>query len=112
LNQTKLLEACRANGIAFVSRTPLGHGRLLDDPTLVTVARRVGKTPAQILLRWNIQQPGIVAIPKSAQPARLAENLQVFDFELSAEDMNDLFGMASADGRMVYPVTTPAPEWD
>jgi diketogulonate reductase-like aldo/keto reductase len=112
LNQTKVLEACRANGIAFVSHTPLGQGRLLDDPTLVTVARRVGKTPAQVLLRWNIQQPGIVAVPKSAQPAHLAENLQVFDFELSDEDMNDLFRMASADGRMVYPVNTPAPEWD
>jgi diketogulonate reductase-like aldo/keto reductase len=112
LNQTKVLEACRANGIAFVSHTPLGHGRLLDDPTLVTIARRVGKTPAQVLLRWNIQQPGIVAIPKSAQPARLAENLQVVDFELSDEDMSVLFGMASADGRMVYPVNTPVPEWD
>jgi diketogulonate reductase-like aldo/keto reductase len=112
LNQTKLLEACRANGIVFVSHTPLGHGRLLDDPTLVTVARRVGKTPAQVLLRWNIQQPGVVAIPKSAQPARLAENLQVFDFELSDEDMNYLFRMATAEGRMVYPVNTPVPDWD
>jgi diketogulonate reductase-like aldo/keto reductase len=112
LNQKKLLQACRANGIAFVSHTPLGQGRLTDDPMLVTMARRVGKTPAQILLRWNIQQPGIATIPKSAQPARLAENLQVFDFELSEEDMDDLFGMASADGRMVYPVSTPVPEWD
>jgi diketogulonate reductase-like aldo/keto reductase len=112
LSQTKVLEACRANGIVFVSHTPLGHGRLLDDPTLVTVAHRLGKTPAQILLRWNIQQPGIVAIPKSAQPARLAENLQVFDFELSDVDMSDLFGMASDDGRMVYPINTPVPEWD
>jgi diketogulonate reductase-like aldo/keto reductase len=108
VNQTKLLEACRANGIAFVSHTPLGHGRLLDDPTLVTIARRVGKTPAQVLLRWNIQQPGIVTIPKSAQPARLAENLQVFNFELSDEDMNDLFRMACTDG----PVNTPVPKCD
>jgi diketogulonate reductase-like aldo/keto reductase len=99
LNQTQVLEACRANGIAFVSHTPLGHGRLLDDPMLVTIARRAEKTPAQILVRWNIQQPGIVAIPKSAQPARLAENLQVFDLELSDEDMNDLFAMASADSH-------------
>jgi diketogulonate reductase-like aldo/keto reductase len=110
LNQTKLLQACRASGIAFVSHTPLGQGRLPNDPTLVTIARRVGKTPAQILLRWNIQQLGVVTIPKSAHPARLVENLQVFDFELSDDDMNDLFGMASADGRMVQPAT--APEWD
>jgi 2,5-diketo-D-gluconate reductase B len=78
----------------------------------VTMARRVGKTAAQVLLRWNIQQPGIVAVANLTQLERLAENLQVFDFELSDEDMNDLFGMASADGRMVYPVNTPAPEWD
>jgi diketogulonate reductase-like aldo/keto reductase len=110
LDQTKLLGACRAKGIVFVSHTPLGQGRLADDPTIVGMARRVGKTPAQILLRWNIQQPGIVTVPKSAQPTRLAENLQVFDFELSDKDMNDLFAMASADGRMVQPAT--APEWD
>jgi diketogulonate reductase-like aldo/keto reductase len=112
LNQTKLLEACRAHGIAFVSHTPLGQGQLPNDPVLVMMARRVGKTPAQILLRWNIQQPGILTIPKSAQAARLAENLEVFDFELSDEDMNNLFAMASVDGRMVYPVNTPVPEWD
>jgi len=111
LDQTKLLEACRASGIAFVSHTPLGQGRLVDDPTIGSTARRLGKTPAQILLRWNIQQPGIVAVPKSAQQARLVENLQVFDFKLSDEDMNDLFAMASADGRMVQPATA-ALEWD
>lgn len=111
LNQTKVLEACRANGIAFVSHLPLGQGRLLDDPTVATIARRAGKTPAQILLRWNVQQPEIAAIPRSSQPKRLAENLQVFDFELSDEDMNDLFEMASAQWRMVVPVNTQI-EWD
>jgi len=112
LNQGKVLEVCRANGIGFISHTPLGQGRLIDDPMVVTIARRARKTPAQVLLRWNIQQPGVVAIAKSAQQARLAENLQVFDFELSDEDMKDLFEMAAADERMVYPVNVPVPEWD
>lgn len=70
--------------------SPLGKGsRLLEDPLLSTLAAKYGKTPAQVVLRWDIQS-GIVTIPKSANPERMKENLNIFDFELDAREMSAL----------------------
>lgn len=66
--------------------SPLGRGRVLSDPTLERIAADVGRTPAQVVLRWHVQR-GDVVFPKSATPARIAENARLFDFELSASDM-------------------------
>lgn len=75
------------NGIVTVSYTPLGSERApLSAPVIVGIADRHGKTPAQVILRWHVQS-GFVPIPKSANEARLRENLAVYDFELSREDM-------------------------
>jgi len=74
------------HGIVTESWSPLGAGSdLLDDPVLTDVAARHGRTPAQVVLRWHLQL-GLVVIPKSARPERLAENLAVLDFELSADE--------------------------
>lgn len=74
-------------GIATEAWSPLGQGRgLLDVPALVAVARKHGRTPAQAVLRWHLQL-GNVVIPKSVTPSRIQENIDVFDFELDAEDM-------------------------
>jgi 2,5-diketo-D-gluconate reductase A len=79
-----------AHGIVTESWSPIGAGGdLLADPTIGDIARRYAKTPAQIVLRWHVQL-GLVPIPKSSKPERLAENIDVFDFELSAEDMNEI----------------------
>lgn len=76
-----------AHGIATVSWSPIGQGNdLLQDATLARIAAAHGKTPAQIVLRWHVQQ-GLVAIPKSSNPQRLRENLAVFDFSLTAAEM-------------------------
>lgn len=77
----------RAHDIVTVSWSPLGQGKgLLDDQTLATIAANYGKTPAQIVLRWNVEL-GLVAIPRSSNPARLAQNLDIFDFTLTANEI-------------------------
>ena len=76
------------HGIVTESWSPIGAGGdLLADATLGDVARAHGKTPAQVVLRWHVQL-GLIPIPKSSKPQRLAENIDVFGFELSAEDMD------------------------
>ncbi len=82
-----------AHGIVTESWSPLGGGSgvrsLLAEPAIVQVAERLGRTPAQVVLRWHVQQ-GLVVIPKSSDPTRLAQNLDVFTFELSTDDMASL----------------------
>ncbi len=92
-----LLDACRVNGIALEAYSPLGTGRHLSSDTVARVARRNGRTPAQVLLRWSIQQ-GVPVIPKSVHRERIAENAQIFDFALSGEDVAELDGLDRTGG--------------
>lgn len=80
------LDYCRERGIQLQSYSPLTRGGKFDDPRLKDLCRRYGKTPAQMILRWNLDH-GISAIPKSSNPARIDENFAVFDFSLSEEDL-------------------------
>ena len=83
-----------AAGVLTESWSPIGKGGdLLGEPVLTDLAGRYGKTPAQVVLRWHVQQ-GLVAIPKTANPARMEENLNVFDFELSPEDLTAIDALA------------------
>ena len=84
-----LLEGCGQSGIALEAYSPLGTGRHLASETVVRVAGRHGRTPAQVLLRWCIER-GIPVIPKSTHRERIAENAEVFDFRLSEQDMAEL----------------------
>jgi diketogulonate reductase-like aldo/keto reductase len=87
LPQAELRAFHAAHGIATEAWSPLGSGRgLLEDPALAALATKHGKTPAQVVLRWHIQI-GNVVIPKSVTPSRIAENFQVFDFALDADDL-------------------------
>ncbi len=76
----------REHGIATEAWSPLAQGQVLDDPTIVRVAKRLSRTPAQVTLRWHIQR-GDIVFPKSTTPERIAENFALFDFELASEDM-------------------------
>jgi diketogulonate reductase-like aldo/keto reductase len=80
---------CEKHGIVVEAYSPLTRGERLDDPRVAEVARRIGKTNAQVLLRWGIQH-GMVVLPKSVKEKRIAENAALFDFELDAEAMNKL----------------------
>ena len=76
----------RQHGIATEAWSPIAQGQVLDDPTIVGIAGRLHRTPAQVTLRWHIQRSDIV-FPKSSNPARIAENFALFDFELAPDDM-------------------------
>lgn len=86
LPQTALREVHARLGIATEAWGPLGQGSLLTHPTITAVARGAGRTPAQVLIRWHLQIGNIV-IPKSVNPTRIASNFDVFDFELSPDEM-------------------------
>jgi len=83
---------CEKKGIVVEAYSPLTRGERLRDPQVVRVAKQAKRTPAQVLLRWGVQH-GLVVLPKSARPERIAENAAVFDFELPAESMRILDGL-------------------
>jgi diketogulonate reductase-like aldo/keto reductase len=92
-----LLEACAEHGVAVEAYSPLGTGRHLGDPAVAEIAARVGRTPAQILLRWCIQRRMIV-LPKSTHRERIQENAEIFDFVLSDDDMAALDALDRTGG--------------
>ncbi|UJR09751.1 hypothetical protein I4U23_013978 [Adineta vaga] len=85
-----IVDYCRTNKIAIMGYSPLGKGHFLNDPYLIKLSGKYGKTPAQILIRWSIQN-GFITIPKTTSDIeRLKENMDVFDFSMSDEDMKGL----------------------
>jgi 2,5-diketo-D-gluconate reductase A len=97
--QRELRAYHRENAIATEAWSPIAQGGdLLDDPRLGEMAGRYGKSPAQVVLRWHVQQGNIV-FPKSVTPARIAENIDVFDFTLSDDDVATIDGMDSGDRK-------------
>jgi len=92
-----LLAAADKLGIALEAYSPLGTGRHLTDSTVKQIARRVGRTPAQVLLRWCLQRD-VLVIPKSIHQERIRENAQIFDFALSPQDMAALDALDRTNG--------------
>ncbi|WP_044736103.1 aldo/keto reductase [Geobacillus kaustophilus] len=89
LTQKELHAFCRENGIQLEAWSPLMRGEILSEPTIVDIGRKYGKTPAQVVLRWDLQH-GVVTIPKSVTPARIKENADIFDFSLTDEEMKQI----------------------
>jgi 2,5-diketo-D-gluconate reductase B len=109
LDQAKVLEACARHGMAVVAYSPVAKGRVKNDQALARIGRAHGKTAAQVCLRWLVQQ-NVPAIPRTSKIERLSENIDIFDFELSDEEMRQIFQMESARGRLTdYGF---APKWD
>jgi 2,5-diketo-D-gluconate reductase A len=93
----RLLEACERSGVVLEAYSPLGTGRHLRDPAVTQIAGRVGRTPAQVLLRWCLQHD-VPVIPKSTHRERIEENARIFDFTLSDADMAALDELDQTDG--------------
>ncbi|HEY0935485.1 MAG TPA: aldo/keto reductase [Trebonia sp.] len=89
LTQEDVRAFCAEHGIAVEAWSPIGQGLVLDDPAIVSIAKRAGKTPAQVVLRWHIQR-GDIVFPKSVTPARVKENFDLFDFELPEGDLAEI----------------------
>jgi 2,5-diketo-D-gluconate reductase A len=88
-----------SHGIATEAWSPIAQGRVLDDPAIAGIAGRIGRTPAQVVLRWHVQR-GSIVFPKSTTPARIEENFALFDFELEPEDVRALDALdRGEDGR-------------
>jgi methylglyoxal/glyoxal reductase len=92
LYQKELLGYCKENNIALQAHSPLASGNISDNEIITSIANRLGRSNAQILIRWSLQH-GLMPIPKSVQKVRIAENINVFDFELSEDDMAQLNGL-------------------
>lgn len=109
LDQAKVLQACARTGLALVAYSPVAKGRIKNDRALQEIGANHGKSAAQVCLRWLVQQ-GVAAIPRTSRIERLSENLDIFDFELSEDEMDRIFAMASARGRLTN--FGFAPDWD
>lgn len=89
LQQPELVKYCQDHDIIIEAYSPLAHGKPMDNPVILAIAKKHNKTYAQIMLRWLLQQ-GFVILPKSVTPSRIEENIDLFDFKLDKEDMDKL----------------------
>jgi diketogulonate reductase-like aldo/keto reductase len=109
LDQSKVLAACRAYGMAAVAYSPIARGNAKNDAVLARIGMAYGKTGAQVSLRWLMQQ-GVGAIPRTSKVERLAENIAIFDFSLTDAEMRAIAGLAHPAGRIVDWAWSP--KWD
>jgi 2,5-diketo-D-gluconate reductase B len=111
LDQSKVLAACRARDIAIVAYSPIARGGAAKNAVLARIGKPHGKTAAQVSLRFLVQQ-GIAVIPRTSRSERLAENLAIFDFELTPAEMGEIGSLASRAGRVVDFSYSGSPNWD
>lgn len=111
LNQRLLIDACRRLGVSVTAYCGMAVGRVFDQPVLKGIAAGHRKTVAQVVLRWLVQQDGVIGLSRSTSPDRISSNAQVFDFALSPADMAAIPGLARGGSRIVNPPGL-APEWD
>ena len=111
IRQDKLLAACARHGVVVTCHVPLARGRLLADPVIGEIAAAHGRTSAQIALRWLIQQPDIAVVPRALKFGEIEENIALFDFALSEEEMARIGALRDKNIRIVDPEIR-RPVWD
>lgn len=111
IDQDVVIAAAKAAGMSVTGYYGMADGKVFADPVLKDIAASRGKSVAQVVLRWLVQQQGVVALSKTVSEARADENLAIFDFTLSADDMAAIRALAKPDGRIVSPDGL-APVWD
>jgi diketogulonate reductase-like aldo/keto reductase len=110
LKLSKLIETAKALGSSITAWSPLAQGAIADDATLIDIGKAHGKTPGQVTLRWLIQQ-NVIAIPRTSKVGRAEESFDIFDFELTPEQMDRIHALARPDGRLGDWID-PAFKWD
>jgi diketogulonate reductase-like aldo/keto reductase len=111
LPQDRMIAALKKHGMILTAYCPVARGELLGDPVVNDIAKTHGKTAAQVCLRWLIQQPMVAAVPRALEEAHIEQNLDVFDFTLSDDEMKKLFALRSKRVRIADPPER-APKWD
>jgi 2,5-diketo-D-gluconate reductase B len=111
LPQDRMLAALHRHGMILTAYCPVARGKLLDDPVIGEIAKAHEKTHAQICLRWLIQQPMVAAVPRALEESHIVEDLDVFDFSLSDEEMRRISALRSRNIRIADPPER-APKWD
>jgi diketogulonate reductase-like aldo/keto reductase len=111
LDQTTLLAGARKHGISITAYYLMADGKVPNDAVLRDIGSKYGKTAAPVVLRWAVQQDGVIALSKTATETRLQENFDIFDFALTDAEMTAVHGLAKPDGRIVNPAHL-APIWD
>ncbi|MEB2844498.1 aldo/keto reductase [Rhizobiales bacterium RZME27] len=111
LDQSKVLAEAAKTGMSLTAYYLMADGAVPKDEALKDIGAKHGKTAAQVVLRWAVQQKDVIALSKTATESRLPENFEIFDFALSEEEMAAVHKLARADGRIVNPGHL-APDWD
>jgi 2,5-diketo-D-gluconate reductase B len=111
LDQSKLVDACRAKGMAVVAYAPIARGNAKNDAVLARIGQEHGKTAAQVCLRYLVQQD-VVVIPRTSKIERLEENISIFDFTLTEAEMTEIASLARRQGRIVDWSFSGVPKWD
>jgi diketogulonate reductase-like aldo/keto reductase len=111
LPQDRMIAALKTYGMILTAYCPVARGKLLDDPVIGEIAKTHGKTHAQICLRWLVQQPMVAAVPRALEEPHIVENLDVFDFSLTDEEMRRISALRKKNIRIADPPER-APKWD
>ena len=104
IRQDKIIAACGRHGLLVTCHVPLARGAVLEDPVIWDVAKSHGKTAAQVALKWLVQQPDMVIVPRSLEYSKIKENIDIFDFELSENEMNQISELRDRNLRIVDPM--------
>lgn len=110
LSQTDVIQACNHAGIAITAYCPIARGQVLDEPIIVDLATKYGKSPIQITLRWLVAQSNVIAIPRTSKISRVSSNIDIFDFELTAAESKAIDALGHVRRRLVN--LDIAPDWD
>jgi diketogulonate reductase-like aldo/keto reductase len=111
IHQDKVIAACRKHGMLVTCHAPLARGEVLNDPVIQKIAHANGKTAAQVSLKWLIQQSDIGVVPRALEFSEIEENIDIFNFELSQDEMNQISALRDRNVRIVSPEVR-RPVWD
>lgn len=110
LNQDKLYNYLRDHDLTLTAYSPIAQGKVMGDSTLKSIGEKYNKNEVQISLRWLLQQDGVLAIPRSSKESHMQSNFDIFDFELTPEEVRQIDKLKQENTRLVNPATAPA--WD